>query len=73
MSLQEHEKCLLSICFALIVASYAIKSFRRAKNVTCLVLIEKVIPNNTTPTFQEVGGVLLFLITLPLLFKKWVG
>ena len=57
MSLQEHEKCLLSICFALFVANNAYKSFRRAKSVACFVLIKKLIPNNTTPTFQEVGRV----------------
>ena len=27
---------------------------------------EKIIPNNTTPTFQEVGGV-----TQPLVFCRW--
>ena len=56
MSLQEHEKCLLSICFALFVANSAFKSFRRA-SVACLVLYPRK----------------LFLITLLLLFKNWVG
>ena len=57
MSLQEREKCLLSICFALFVANNAEKSFRRAKSVACLVLVSRI----------------LFLITLPQLFKKGVG
>ena len=29
-------------------------------------VFKKIIPNNTTPTFQEVGGV-----TLPLIFCRW--
>ena len=53
---QGHEKCLLSICFALFVANNAYKSFRCAKSVTCLDLYSRK----------------LFLITLPLLFKKCV-
>ena len=58
MSLQEHEKCLLSICFALFVANNALKSFRRAKKCGLFSsLFRKIIPTNTTPTFQEVGGV----------------
>ena len=28
--------------------------------------LKKIIPNNTTPTFQEVGG-----ITQPLIFCRW--
>ena len=60
MSLQEHEKRLLRICFGLFVANNAYKSFLGAKSVACLVLIARFFPNtvNTTiPTFQEVGGV----------------
>ena len=57
MSLQEHEKCLLGICFALFVANNAYKSFRRAKTWLISSVFKKIIPNNTTPTFQEVGGV----------------
>ena len=58
MSLQEHEKCLFSICFALFVANIAYKSFRRAKKRGLFSSVfKKTIPNNTTPTFQEVGGV----------------
>ena len=57
VSLQEHDKCLLSICFALFVVNNAQKSFRRAKSMACLVLYSRRV----------------FLITLPLLFKKWVG
>ena len=57
MSLQEHEKFLLSICFALFVSNNAYKSIRHAKRVACLVLFSRK----------------LFIITLPLLFKKWVG
>ena len=43
--------------FALFVANNAYKSFRRAKSVAFLVLHLRK----------------LFLIILPLLFKKWVG
>ena len=58
----------MSLCFALIVASNAYKSFRIAQSVASLVLYSKKknIPNNTTPTFQKVGGV-----TLPLTFCRW--
>ena len=56
-SLYFNYKCLLSICLALFVVNNACKSFRRAKSVACLVLYSRK----------------LFLITLPLLFKKWVG
>ena len=47
------QKCLLSICFALYVANNAYKLFLRAKSS----VFKKIIPNNTTPTFREVGGV----------------
>ena len=47
----------LSICFALFVANKAYKTFFRAKMMACLVLYSRK----------------LFLIALPLLFKKWVG
>ena len=47
----------IEICFALFVASNAYKSFRSAKSVAYLVMYSRKI----------------FLITLPLLFKKWVG
>ena len=57
LSLQDPDKSLLSICFALFLANNAYKSFRRAKCVALLVLYSRK----------------LFLITLPLLFKKWVG
>ena len=53
------KKSLLSIFFVLFIANNALKSFRRAKYVALLVPHSKNIPNNTTPTFQEVG--------------KWVG
>ena len=44
--------------FCCICSEQSIKSFRRAKSVACLVLYSKKnIPNNTTHTFQEVGGV----------------
>ena len=57
MSLQEYEKCLLPICFALFIGNNALKSFRRTKGVACLVHYSRK----------------LFLIKLPLLFKKWLG
>ena len=58
MSLQEREKCLLSICFALFLANNAYKSFRRAKKCGLFSSVfKKIIPNNTISTFQEVGGV----------------
>ena len=43
--------------FCFIFSEQCKKSFRRAKNVACLVLYPRK----------------LFLVTLPLLFKKWVG
>ena len=50
--------CLHSICFALFLANNVFKkTFRRAKCLTCQVVHLRKI----------------FLITLPLLFKKWVG
>ena len=58
MSLQEHEKCLLSICLALYVENNHLKIISLRK--TCGLfssVFKKSIPNNTTPTFQEVGGV----------------
>ena len=46
--------------FCFICSEQCIKSFRQAKSVACLVLYaRKSILNNTTPTFQEVGGVTL--------------
>ena len=58
MSLQEHEKCLLSICFALFVANNAYKPFGPAKKCGLFSSVfKKIVPNNTTPTFKEVGGV----------------
>ena len=44
--------------FCFICSEQCIKSFSRAKSVTCLVLYSrKITPNNTTPPFQEVGGI----------------
>ena len=43
--------------FCFICSEQCIKSFRRAKSVACLVLCSRK----------------LFLISLPILFKKWVG
>ena len=62
MLLQEHEQCLLSICFALFVVNSAYKSFRRAKCVFFSSAFKKITPNNTTPTLQEEGGVAQHLI-----------
>ena len=46
------------MCFALFVAINAYKSFRRAKKCGLFSsVVKKMIPNNTTPTFQEVGRV----------------
>ena len=43
-------------CF--ICSGNCIKTFCRAKSVAFLVLhFKKFIPTNTTPSFQEVGGV----------------
>ena len=56
MSLQEHETCILSLGFALIVANNAYKSFHRAKSVVCLVLYSKNISYNTTPFFMKWAG-----------------
>ena len=57
MSLQEHKICLFSICFALFIAMNSYKLFPHTTSVDCLVLYSKI----------------LFLKTLPLLFKRWVG
>ena len=58
MSLQKHEKCLLSMHFALFVANKCIKiiSLRKKCGLFSSVF-KKIISNNTTPSFQEVGGV----------------
>ena len=57
MSVQEHEKSLLSICFALFVAKKSIKIISSRKNCGLFsIVFKKIIPNNTTPTFLEVGG-----------------
>ena len=57
MSLQEHETYILSLGFALLVENNAYKSFRRSKCGLFSSAFKKIIHNNTTPTFQEVGGV----------------
>ena len=49
-------KCLLNICFALFEANNGYKSFHRAKSSLFSSVFRKVIPDNTIPTFQEVGG-----------------
>ena len=45
--------------FCFICSEQCIKSFRRAKGVAYVsfCIQKKYIPNNTTPTLQEVGGV----------------
>ena len=58
VSLQEQEKCLLSIWFALFAANKCIKSHFVAQMCGLFSSVfKKSIPNNTTPTFQELGGV----------------
>ena len=58
MSPQEHEKCLLSISFALFVANNAKKIISSRKNCVLFgYVFKKIIPNDTSPTFLEVGGV----------------
>ena len=58
MSLQEHEKILLSICFALFVANNAKKIISSRKKCGLFrSVFKKSIPNNTSPTFTEMGGV----------------
>ena len=67
MSLQEHEKSLLSVRFFFIYSQQCIKiiSSRKMDGFISPVF-KKIIPNNTTPTFQEVGGV-----TQPRIFCRW--
>ena len=66
MSLQKHEICLLSICFALFVAYNVSKHISSRKNVDLFSSVfKKIIPGATTPTFQEVAGV-----TQPLIFCR---
>ena len=44
--------------FCFIYSEQCIESFRRAKKCGLFSSVfKKIIPNNTTPTFQEVGGV----------------
>ena len=50
-------KCLLSICFALFVENNAKNHFVAQKCGLFSSVFKKIIPYNTTPTFQEVGGV----------------
>ena len=56
MSLQEHEKCLLSICFALLDQTMHQNYFVAQKCGLFSYVFKKIIPNKTTPTFQEAGG-----------------
>ena len=66
MSLQKHEICLLSKNFILFAANNVLKTFCLAKNVDLFSSVfKKIIPDATTPTFQEVGGV-----TQPLIFVE---
>ena len=58
MSLQEIERCLLSIFFCFICIEQFIKIIlSRKKGGLCCSVFKKIIPSNTVPTFQEVGGV----------------
>ena len=52
-------------CFIYSQQCIIIISSRKMCGFICTVL-KKVIPNNTTPTFQEVGGV-----TQPCIFCRW--
>ena len=58
LSLQEHEKYLLSICFAFNCSEQCIKiiSLRKKCGLFSSVF-KKIISNNTPHSFQEVGGV----------------
>ena len=51
------QKCLLSVCFALFVTNNVkiISSCKMCRLFSSV--FKKIIPNNTTPAFQEVGGV----------------
>ena len=55
MSLQEHERCQLSMLFALFVASNAYRSFRRAKSVACVVLYSRKLFLITLTYFSRSG------------------
>ena len=58
MSLQEHDKGLLSICFALFIANNAYYIISSRKMCSFISSVSKKINlNKITPTFQEVGGV----------------
>ena len=50
---------LIEYMFCFICSEQCIKSFRRTKSNACKFssVFKKIIPNYTTPTFQEVGGV----------------
>ena len=58
MSVQEHERCLLSMFFCSICSEQCIKIISsRKKCGLCCSVFKKCIPSCTTHTFQEVGGV----------------
>ena len=58
----EFEICLLSICYASFVVNNVFKNISSRRNVDLFTSVLKNIPNNTTPSFQEVGGVTHLLI-----------
>ena len=59
MSLQEHEKSLLSIRLSFIYSQQCIKIISSRKMCGFISSVfKKIIPINTNPTFQEVGGVI---------------
>ena len=62
VSLQEREKCLLSICFASFVANNAYIHFLAQKYGIFISAFKNIIPKNTAPTYQDVGGVIQPLV-----------
>ena len=58
MSLQEHETIPIEYMFCFIYSEQCIKIISSRKNCGLFSSVfKKIIPNNTTPTFQEVGGI----------------
>ena len=71
MSLQEHEICLLRICFALFLANCVFKHFVAQTVDLFSSVFKKIIPDGTTPTFQKVGGIIqpIFVCRRHLIFS----
>ena len=67
VSVEEHEKFLLCICLAFVCSDQCMEIISLCKKCgLSSSAFKKIIPKNTTPTFQKVGGV-----TQSLIFCRW--